>query len=185
MPRFAVFAYNQNPETDSTHVFTSGTTARFHLDNAAAEEVESPRYSRAIRMHAAERVVDKHLERRGSPEASNCLTASESELNAGCRYILADAELEAHLRLLAMRYESLLEKHEAKGLKGTPIACAEIAAKVKTLLFDPTLRKSYPEGRFPWLRDVLRVQTQSGQDRRSAAPSSAIADNLQPVFAGD
>lgn len=76
------------------------------------------------------------IEHRGSPESSGCLTARESELNSDYRGHHDD------LSHLAQEYENRLDLHISSGRKGLPVACAVIAARVKTMLSEPVIRIS-------------------------------------------
>lgn len=103
------------------------------LADHAALQLDPADITRGIQLLPADGVARRNQssEYRGSPESHGCLTANEMALNTDYT-----GKTEQFHRL-SREYENELAKHEAKGRRGTPRACAVIAARVKTVLSDP------------------------------------------------
>lgn len=138
--RIRVFASDCDPALGRFLLKKSLPYCKTEVRLGRAHPIDPTDITAGIQLVPTDEIVAKNrsVERRGSPEANGCLTANESQLNAGCRISLRDTDLTRQLRQLSDAYEFQLEKHERDGRKGMPRACAEIAAKAKTLLSDPS-----------------------------------------------
>jgi hypothetical protein len=139
--RALLFPFNANPATDRPLKTLSQAQERGERERGTEylDEVMTVYGTerRCYRLGASQSTKVSGSEYRGSPEAHGCLTAQESRLNAEHR------STECDIARLAVQYEGQLERHIAKGRKGTPRACAVIAARVKTILSE-SLRAAPP-----------------------------------------
>jgi hypothetical protein len=147
--RIRVFASDSNPDIDPPLLKKPIPYCQGEVDSGRAKLVNADDITAGIHLLPSKEARKHQIDRRGSPESRGLLTAHESHLNAQyhCNSKVDQAVADGRacfvpsveVPLLAWDYESKLAKHEAEGRKGTPMACAVIAARVKTLLSDPVL----------------------------------------------
>ena len=139
--RIRIFASDANPAIDKFLLKKPVAYCEQEVSEGRARPLKLNDITAGIQLlPSEERVKKAKVERRGSPEAHGLLTAYESQLNSEFRGNLSHIKkIDDQVRMLSRQYEHKLDEHVAKGRRGTPLACAVIAAKVKTILSDPEL----------------------------------------------
>lgn len=128
--RIKVFGRHANVEADRPIQKVSTFRAEQLVSDNMAERLDDSDWSKGIKMLGSSK--EQQYEARGSREQNGCLTAYEAQLNAECR---SDTR---SIGKLSQHYEIALENHILKGLKGMPRKCGVIAARVKTILSNPS-----------------------------------------------
>jgi hypothetical protein len=129
--RIPVFAIGADPAIDTPFIRKSVSYCKTEVAARRAEYLDPEDIANGIRLVTHTSIPQS--ETRGSREQRGCLTSYEAQLNA--EYFGSDTR---SIGKLSAHYERALESHILAGRKGLPRKCATIAARVKTIMSQPS-----------------------------------------------